>query len=122
MSRWFRPALRLLVLACVLVMSSAFGADAGQGAASRARAIVTVVDQSGAVVPDATVTLVGVEDATKASTISPVKSSDKGIATIENLAPGRYSIQAEFPGFELGLLKDIRLRSGDNKHVVVLPI
>lgn len=122
MSRWFRAALRLLVLACVLVMTSAFGADAGQGAASRARAIVTVVDQSGAVVPDATVTLVGVEDATKASTISPVKSSDKGIATIENLTPGRYSIQAEFPGFELGLLKDIRLRSGDNKHVVVLPI
>ena len=90
--------------------------------AARARAVVTVVDQSGAVVPDATVTLVGLEDATKAVAIQPAKTSDKGIATIENVAPGRYSIQAEFPGFELGLLRDVRLRSGDNKHVVVLPI
>ena len=51
-----------------------------------------------------------------------MKTSDKGIATIENVPPGRYSIQAAFPGFELGLLKDMRLRSGDNKHVMVLPI
>jgi Carboxypeptidase regulatory-like domain/TonB dependent receptor-like, beta-barrel len=89
---------------------------------NRARAIVTVVDQSGAVVPDATVTLVGLDDATKANTIAPAKTSDKGVATLENLTPGRYAIHADFPGFEQGLLKDIRLRTGDNKHVVVLPI
>ena len=35
---------------------------------------------------------------------------------------GRYSITAEFPGFELGLLRDIRINRGDNKHVVVLPL
>ena len=115
-------ALRPVALAWLLFQTFAPAVNAGQAAAPRARAIVTVVDQSGAVVPDATVTLVGLEDATKASTIAPVKSSDKGIATIENLIPGRYSIQAEFPGFELGLLTEIRLRSGDNKHVVVLPI
>ncbi len=66
--------------------------------------------------------MVGIDEATKATTIAPAKTSDKGIATIENVVPGRYSIQAAFPGFELGLLKDIRLRPGDNKHVVVLPI
>ena len=104
------------ILAAVLVASTAFAQ------APRARVIVTVVDPSGAVIPDATVTVVGVDDATKAVAIAPVKTTDKGIATLENVAPGRYAIQAAFPGFELGLLRDIRLRGGDNKHVVVLPI
>ena len=42
--------------------------------AAKARLIVTVVDPSGAVIPDATVTLVGVDDATKAVVIAPVKT------------------------------------------------
>ena len=96
-----------ILIAVVLVVAAALPLHA-QG--NRARVIVTVVDQSGAVVPDATVTLVGLDDATKAAAIAPAKTSDKGIATIENVAPGRYSIQAEFPGFELGLLKDVRLQ------------
>ena len=90
--------------------------------AARARVIVTVVDQSGGIVPDATVTLVGLEDATKAVTMAPVKTSDKGIATIDDVVPGRYSIQGEFTGFELGLIRDVRVRSGESKHVIVLPI
>src|SRR4249920_3173194 len=118
MSRSFEWCVRCLI-AVGLFVSAALPLDA-QG--TRARAIVTVVDQSGAVVPEATVTLVGLEEATKAVAIQPAKTSDKGIVTIENVAPGRYSIQAEFPGFELGLLRDVRLRSGESKHVVVLPI
>src|SRR6185503_14862054 len=46
----------------------------------------------------------------------------QGLATIPGLPQGRYSIQAEFPGFDFGLLRDIRVRSGDNKHVIVLPL
>lgn len=109
-------------LVCAVLIASAIAADAGQAPAPRARVIITVVDQSGAVVPDATVTLSGLDETTKALTISPAKTSDKGIATIENVPPGRYSIEATFPGFEPGLLKDTRLRGGDNKHVIVLPI
>jgi hypothetical protein len=86
------------------------------------RLLVTVVDPSGAIVPDATVTVVGLETATKAIERLPVKSTDKGIATVDGLVPGRYSIQAEFPGFDLGLLRDVRVRVGDNKHLVVLPL
>ena len=111
----------LVVLAAVALLS-VLTADAAVAQAAKARVIVTVVDPSGAVIPDATVTMVGVDDATKGAVIAPVKTTDKGIATLENLAPGRYAIQAAFPGFELGLLKDVRVRSGDNKHVVVLPI
>ena len=112
-----RPAVVLAgIVAVILAAPFAFAQPA------RARVFVTVVDPSGAVIPDATVTLVGVEEVTKAAAIAPIKTTDKGIATIDNVAPGRYSIQAAFPGFEIGLLKDVRLRSGDNKHVVVLPI
>src|SRR4029078_2533376 len=107
MSRSFEWGVRCLIAAVLIVLA----ALPLRAQAARARVIVTVVDQSGAVVPDATVTVIGIDESTKASTISPVKSSDKGIATIESVPPGRYSIQAVFPGFELGLLKDIRLRA-----------
>jgi len=90
--------------------------------AARARIVITIVDPSGAIIPDASVTVVALDPGASATAVPPVKTTDKGLATIENLAPGRYSVTASFPGFELGLLKDIRLRSGDNKHVVVLPI
>ncbi|MBI3264823.1 MAG: TonB-dependent receptor [Acidobacteria bacterium] len=86
------------------------------------RLLVTVADPSGAVIPGATVTILGQDDATKAATVAPAQTSDKGIATFERLALGRYNIQAEFPGFENGTLKDIRIRSGDNKHILVLPL
>jgi hypothetical protein len=109
-----------LVLAVVLVCSSALPALAQ--AAREARLIVTVVDQTGAVIPNAAVSVIGLEEATKKATVAPVKSSDKGLATFEHLVPGRYSVQGEFPGFEMGLLRDIRLKAGDNKHVCVLPL
>src|SRR4029077_16397971 len=44
------------------------------------------------------------------------------VATIDGLVPGRYTIQAEFPGFELGVVRDLRVRIGDNRHVIVLAI
>ena len=118
----FIGLLRQLAVAFTFLITGAVAADAGQAAPPRARVIITVVDQSGAVVPNATVRLVGIDDATKLLSINSVKTSDKGIATIENVPPGRYSIDASFPGFQLGLLNDTRLRSGDNKHVIVLPI
>ena len=70
--------------------------------------MVTVSDPSGAVIPDATVTIVGLDDALKSVTIPPAKTVASGTATFEGLTPGRYSIKAEFPGFELGLLRDVR--------------
>jgi hypothetical protein len=54
--------------------------------------------------------------------IVPAKTTDKGVAAIDGLLPGRYAIQAEFPGFEAGTLRDVRVRRGDNKQVVVLAI
>jgi hypothetical protein len=92
------------------------------GAPRDARLIVTVVDESHAPSFPATVALVGVDEATKKATFDPLKTSDKGIATFEHLVPGRYSIKAEFPGFQLGLLRDVRLRAATTSTCSSLPI
>src|SRR5215213_2958502 len=86
------------------------------------RVQVTVVDQSGGIVAGASVILVGLETPTQAQAAPTATSGDNGIAILERVAPGRYSVRAEFPGFDLGLLRDIRIRAGDNRHVVVLPL
>src|SRR5688500_17593927 len=91
-------------------------------AARDARVQVTVVDQTSSVVPGATVRLTGLETATQAQTLAPGTTAENGIAILERVTPGRYSITAEFPGFDLGLLRDIRVRAGDSRHVVVLPL
>src|SRR5262249_40545313 len=83
---------------------------------------VTVVDPSGAVIVGATVTVSGGDDATRSATVATVRTSDTGVAVVPALTPGRYTIEAEFPGFEKRVLADVGVRSGDNKQVAVLPI
>jgi hypothetical protein len=107
-----------LVTAGLLVIPLSVRAQAP----SNGRLIVTVTDQSGGVIPNATVTVTGLDDPAKAVAVKPVTTSDKGLATFDSLVPGRYAIQGQFPGFDIGLLKEVRIRAGDNKHIVVLPI
>ena len=83
---------------------------------------VTVVDETRGVLPGATVTLAGIDASNKAATIAPASTSPQGQVKFENLAPGRYAIKAEFSGFQTRTLPDVRIRSGENKQVVVLPI
>ena len=93
-----------------------------QAPARDATLVITVVDQTRAVIPNATVTVTGLDDATKAATIAPVPTSDQGVATIPHLRLGRYLVQAEFPGFQPGVLGDVRLRAGENKQTIVLAL
>ena len=86
-----------------------------------ARLLVTVVDQTRAVLPDAKVSVVGLDAATK-NDVAPVQTSGQGVATIVGLPPGRYLIQAEFPGFNAGVLPDVRVRAGDNRQTITLAI
>jgi hypothetical protein len=88
----------------------------------RGSLVVMVVDPSGAVLPEASVTVAGLDDATKAAALAPAKTTSNGAVTFPRLVPGRYSIHAEFPGFEPGTLPDIRVNRGDNKQTVVLKI
>src|SRR6476660_614118 len=87
-----------------------------------ARVQVSVVDQTGGVVPGATVTLVGLETPTQAQAAPMATTGENGIAVFDRVVLGRYSLRAEFPGFDLGLLRDIRVRAGEQKLVVVLPL
>jgi len=113
----------IAVLVGLLTLVATAGAPAGTpaGQAGReARLAVTVVDQTQGAIPNATVTVTPLTDPKNAP--APAQTSYKGIASLTGLAPGRYSIQAEFPGFEPRILKDVTIRPGDNKHVVVLAL
>jgi hypothetical protein len=94
----------------------------------RGRLLVTVADQTGGVIPNATVTVTGAQPPQAAGTppaagqIAPVVTSAVGVATIDGLAPGQYTIQAEFPGFETVTVRDVRVRTGDTKRTVTLPL
>src|SRR5580700_170877 len=117
--RRFIPGLLVLVLALLL---GPWAVDTFAQAPADGTLRVTVVDQSGAVILGATVTVLGAEPATSATTRAPVKTADTGIATISGLMPGRYTIQAEFPGFETRRLTEVRVRAGENKQVAMLSI
>jgi hypothetical protein len=83
---------------------------------------VTVLDETRGVLPGAMVTLAGVDASNKAAAVAPKPTSQQGQVKFENLTPGRYSITAEFSGFQTRTLPDVRIRSGENRQVVVLPL
>src|SRR5436190_17449690 len=105
------------VLVALLLLVPAVRTYAQEG-----RLTLTVVDTSGAVVPGAKVTVSSLDDGARAAAFPPLTTTDKGGATFDGLLPGRYRVLAEFPGFEIGILPEIRIRRGDNKHVLVLPL
>src|SRR5687768_18413651 len=91
---------------------------AAQNPAQRGRLIVTVNDATGGVLPTATVTLIGNEQANRAAKIAPLSTTGAGIAIFDNLAPGRYLVSTAFPGFETSKPKEVRVRAGDNRETV----
>jgi hypothetical protein len=88
----------------------------------RGRLVVTVVDQTRAVIPRATVTVTGQDEATQAAGVQTAATSPVGVATIDGLVPGRYTIQVGFPGFETAVIRDYRVRNGENRRSVMLQI
>ncbi|HET7217304.1 MAG TPA: carboxypeptidase regulatory-like domain-containing protein, partial [Vicinamibacterales bacterium] len=70
---------------------------------------VVVVDQTGAVIVNAAVRLQPIEPA--GPTVDAV-TNDQGEAAFAGLAPGRYAVRAEFPGFDPKQLDDVRVRAG----------
>jgi len=113
---------RLAGVMLALALSSVITAPARAQNAREVRLSVTVVDQTNLVLPAATVRVIGAEDATRVRAIPPLQTSPQGIATFTGLVAGRYSIEAEFPGFETGVATDVRVRAGDNRQTIVLKI
>src|SRR6187397_2883361 len=83
---------------------------------------IVVKDPSGAVIPNATVTVSGAEPATRGLVIPDVQSDGQGVATVPNLPAGRYTVSAAFPGFERRALPDVRIRGGETRRDISLPI
>jgi hypothetical protein len=119
----FAPLGHVALFVCLLTAMTFSTAPAAAAQTARPGTLqVTVVDQSGAVIGNATVTVEGAEAATKGQTPAPVQTNAQGIANLAGLPPGRYSVRAEFPGFETRALPEVRVRAGDNKQVMMLPI
>ena len=111
--------MRVAVLCCTALLAAA---ESFAQTDRNGTLVVTVVDETRAVLPGANVTLAGTEAATKTAAALTAATNPQGQATFPNLTPGRYSVAAEFPGFQTRTLPDIRVRTGENKQAVMLPI
>ena len=112
-----------LIVGLLAPGSSAFAQAPARAQAPRdGRLLVTVADQTGAVLPGATVAVTGQETVTRAKTFDPVKTSEQGVADLAGLVPGRYVVQAAFPGFATKVATDVRIRAGENKQTLILEI
>jgi hypothetical protein len=101
------------------VIASLLAVPVAAQTARDGRLLITVADQTGAVIPGAAVTLI-FQDAQNAPLIAPATTSTQGVATFQTLAQGRYTVRAEFEGFEVATVRDVRVRAGENRQNVVL--
>jgi hypothetical protein len=107
-----------------IVLLTAWAAPlAAQVQPRRGRIIVTVTDQTGLVVPNATMRAALQDAPAGAEAPMPVSTSGLGVAVADNLPDGRYTIEVEFPGFETAVVRDVRVRAGsDARRRVTLRI
>jgi hypothetical protein len=107
----------LLVLAALAAGTAPAVAQARQTGTLK----IVVKDPSGAVIPNAAVVVKGTEPATEDVAV-PAVSDGQGVATALNVPVGRYAVAVTFPGFESRTIPDVRVRAGDNRREVTLPI
>jgi len=104
-----QPRLRLSILAAMLVLSGFMGATLVFGQATNTGTVVGLVeDQSGAVVPGATVTLT--DPTTNASRTTVTNHA--GTYVLVNVSPSTYSITASKAGFELDKTDNLVVQVG----------
>ncbi|HSK09310.1 MAG TPA: carboxypeptidase-like regulatory domain-containing protein, partial [Vicinamibacterales bacterium] len=114
--------LRCLILSCALAAASPIAGAAGEQAPP-ARLAVTVLDQTGLVIPRASVTLFAPGAAPDAAGVREASSNGFGVAIFEGVAEGRYDVRVEFAGFQPALLENVRVRRGrENRVRAVLQI
>jgi len=113
-----KPLIAVLVLAAIAAGTAPARAQARQTGTLR----IVVKDPSGAVIPNATVVVKGTESGNRDLVVPALTSDGQGIATAVDVAIGRYTVSASFPGFESRTLSDVRVRPGENKRDVTLSI
>ena len=107
---------RAVAALIVLIPVTAFAQSTQPG-----RLALTVEDQTGAVIPGAQVTVMRT-DGPEPRRVITQQTTAQGTLALTGLAPGRYTIQVEFSGFDTGRVADVRIRAGENRQRVVLAI
>lgn len=97
-------------LLAVVLLVMPFGLRAQE---FRATISGTVTDNTGAVVPHASVVVTNMETGGK----TKLESNDAGAYAAPSLTPGRYSIQVQAPNFQSVLRNGITLQAGDHPEV-----
>ncbi|RPJ66881.1 MAG: hypothetical protein EHM24_21055 [Acidobacteria bacterium] len=116
----FKRSLSAALFAAAALAAATTPATA-QSRDSLGRLVVTVADQTQAVLPDATVIVTAQREGAPVAPMTAT-TSKIGAAVFENLEQGRYTIQAEFQGFEPATIRDVRVRAGDNRRTVILQL
>ncbi len=110
---------RGVCLAAILLPAAS--AAQTQNAPPRGRLAVTAMDQTTAILPNAVVTLEG-QDQALATVRREARTSRFGVAVVEDLPPGRYTLRVGFSGFQTAVVRDVRVRAGDNRRTVTLQL
>lgn len=105
--RWFLVVLLLLVLP---------GRMTAQEAGPSGTLRVMVRDPSGAVIAGATVVV------TATGLTRTGRSSGEGVAVVDGLPPGRYTLRVDYDGFETVEIRGYRVRAGNNHRDVTMPL
>src|SRR5262252_4729465 len=100
--------IKLLLVSLLLLLACAFIASAQE-----ATIVGTVLDPSGATVPNVTITATN----TQTGQARTIKTNESGQYVIPNVNIGRYTVKAEMPGFKTAEQKDITLQVGDRQRV-----
>jgi carboxypeptidase family protein len=102
-SQWSgRICLSILTSCLIFAVASSLHAQALSGIQG------TVTDQSGAVVPEAKVTVTN----TATGVVSTATTSSVGTFTITDLIPGTYQVRIEKAGFQTSVIKGINVEAG----------
>jgi hypothetical protein len=99
---------KLVMLVCLLTIASA---ALGQGVSGRI--LGTILDNTGAVIPNASITITNEDTGITAS----ITTNSVGDYRVDNLAPGNYLVKVEAPGFRTTVSKD-NVVTVDNPTVV----
>ena len=106
--KWFGRAVRLLVAVCLFSIAGSIHAQSDSSSISG-----TVTDSSGAVLPNASITVHNNETRSDRS----AKTNESGSYTITNLPPGDYNVRVENTGFETTTLNNVHLDPSIGRRV-----
>ncbi|HVD92792.1 MAG TPA: carboxypeptidase-like regulatory domain-containing protein, partial [Vicinamibacterales bacterium] len=112
----------LIALLCLIAVAAGAAPDGAQPSRPTGTLRVVVRDPSGAVIPNAGVVLKGTDPSNQDLVVPAATTDGQGVSTAVNLPVGRYAVSVSFPGFESRTMPDVRVRAGENKRDITLPI